>query len=92
MPPVYAVGVLFSYFSSRYFIFRQTVSARSSIPKYVLALAVAFAVNQAVLLGMSKMLGPAPAMRFLAQVVAMGTYTVVNFTLCRVWVFRAARP
>jgi putative flippase GtrA len=88
----YAVGMVFSYFLSRYFVFQQPVSARSSILKYLATMAIAFAINQFVLLLAGKLLGAAPAMRLLAQVLAMGSYTLVNFILCRAWVFAGPPP
>ena len=85
----YGAGMILSYFLNRFFVFGGTESARSTVPKYLAALAIAFAVNQLVLLVAGRVLGPAPEMRLLAQVVAMASYTVVNFALCRMWVFRA---
>jgi putative flippase GtrA len=86
----YAVGVVISYFLTRRFVFRQATDSKATAPKYAVAMAVAFCVNQAVLFAAGKLLGAAPEMRLLAQVAAVCSYTVVNFVICRAWVFRAA--
>jgi putative flippase GtrA len=88
----YAAGMALSYVLNRSFVFQNTATARSTLPKFIAAMAIAFAVNQAVLFLAGKLLGSAPQMRLAAQALAIGTYTVVNFGLCRFWVFRAAPP
>lgn len=87
----YAAGMALSYAMSRAFVFRRAAGAELTAPKFVGALAVAFAVNQLVLLIMGRALGPSQLMHFAAQVLAMASYTVVNFVLCRLWVFRKTR-
>jgi putative flippase GtrA len=87
----YAAGMALSYAMSRAFVFRRAAGAELTAPKFVAALAVAFAVNQAVLLVAGRALGPAQLMHFVAQVLAMASYTVVNFLLCRLWVFRQTK-
>jgi putative flippase GtrA len=84
----YAAGMVLSYAMSRAFVFRRAAGAELTAPKFVAALAIAFAVNQVVLLIAGRALGPAQAMHLAAQALAMGSYTVVNFLLCRFWVFR----
>jgi len=84
----YAAGMVLSYVLSRVFVFRRAAEGELTAPKFVAALAVAFAVNQLVLLTMGRALGPSQLMHFAAQVLAMASYTAVNFVLCRLWVFR----
>ena len=85
----YAAGMVLSYMLNRYFVFRPDIPARASVPKFLAAVVVAFGINQLVLYAAGQMLGHAPAMRLSAQVIAMVSYTLVNFILCRAWVFRS---
>jgi putative flippase GtrA len=86
----YAIAMILSYALNRLFVFRQGKQAKATLPKFVVAMALAFAVNQLMLLVTAKALGPAPVMRLAAQFAGMVTYTTVNFVLCRYWVFRMA--
>ncbi|MDB5498457.1 MAG: hypothetical protein JWP28_2488 [Phenylobacterium sp.] len=84
----YAAGMVLSYVMSRVFVFRRAAEAELTGPKFVASLAIAFVVNQVALLIVGRALGPSQLMHFAAQVLAMVSYTVVNFVLCRFWVFR----
>ncbi|HWU54504.1 MAG TPA: GtrA family protein [Rhizomicrobium sp.] len=83
----YLVGISFSFFLTRSLVFRSSRGAASTAWKYALAMACAFSINQLVLLGMGHLLGSSPIFRLIAQITAMASYTLVNFLLCRYWVF-----
>ena len=86
----YAVGICVSWLLQRRFVFRSDQSGWAAKARYITTIAISFGLNQAVLHGAGLVLGNEPLMRTVAQVVAMGTYTVVQFFLLRLWVFRAA--
>jgi putative flippase GtrA len=88
----YGVGVLSGFLLNRSFVFRSQGGYRSTGAKYFLMVILAFALNQAVLFAAGRVLGPGSWQHLLAQLCGMGTYTVVTFILCKVWVFREAQP
>ena len=85
----YGVGVLFGFLLNRSFVFRSQGGYRSTGAKYFAMVLLAFALNQAVLFVAGKVLGSGSWQHLLAQLCGMGTYTVVTFVLCKVWVFKA---
>ena len=87
----YVVGLVLGYVLSRRFVFRTEQSNRATGPRYLIAVAACFALNQAVL-GVSRSLLPdAPLGHALSQLAGMASYTAALFALSYVWVFRA-RP
>jgi putative flippase GtrA len=56
----------------------------------VAAVAVSFAANQAMLHLILTLLGHAAPARSAAQLMAIATYTALQFVLLRVWVFKSA--
>lgn len=85
----YAVGILVSWILQRRFVFRSRDAGWAAKTRYVTTIALAFAVNQAVLWAMPLLVGDSRPARVASQVVAMASYTVVQFILFRLWVFRA---
>ena len=85
----YAVGICFSFLLSRGFVFKSNGGAGTGLA-YGVAVLIAFLVNQAVVATAHALLGNAHIMLIIAQFAGMGSYTVVNFLLCRYWVFAAA--
>jgi putative flippase GtrA len=83
----YAVGVLVSFASSRLFVFRARRARPRAPLRYALAVALAFTVNQAVLTLARLVVPHGAAWQTLAQVAAVGSYTVVLFLLSHYWVF-----
>lgn len=81
----YAVGLGIGFLLNRGFVFRK--SGPGVLPRYLVVIAFAFVLNQAVLAGVRLILGDAPVARTLAQLAGMGVYTALNFVLCRYWVF-----
>lgn len=86
----YAVGIMVSWLLQRRFVFRSEQSGWATKARWITVIAISFGVNQGVLYLAHQVLGEAPLARTAAQIVAMGTYTVVQFILMRLWVFRAA--
>lgn len=84
----YAGGLASGYVLNRMFVFKSREDVGSTGLKYLVVVAIAFAVNQGVLALAGPLFGPMPLGRLAAQVTAMATYTVLTFIACRVWVFR----
>jgi putative flippase GtrA len=83
----YAVGLAIGFVLSRGFVFRSRESARSAGPRYLLAVAAAFALNQGVM-GLARALLPDAAWGHAAsQLAGMASYTVALFLISYLWVF-----
>jgi putative flippase GtrA len=85
----YAVGLTIGWSLQRRFVFRSDASGWATKAKYLTTIAGAFGLNQIVLAGMSYLTGDSDLERALSQLVAMATYTVVQFVVLRLWVFKA---
>lgn len=85
----YAVGLLVGWRLQRQFVFRSDAGGWGTKAKYVATIAAAFCLNQVVLAAMSHLVGDTDLERALAQLAAMATYTVVQFAVLRLWVFKA---
>jgi putative flippase GtrA len=85
----YLVGAALSFFLQGRFVFRGG-ARRGVAGRYLAAMLLAFAVNQAVLTVAGMALPQSPFGHAAAQLLAMGTYTATQFLLFRLWVFRAA--
>jgi putative flippase GtrA len=86
----YAAGALLGFVLARAFVFRGPVVEQRLKVRYVAALAAAFAINQAVLTAGAALLPDTDLGRTAAQLVALGSYTISQFALMRLWVFRRA--
>lgn len=84
----YAIGVCIAWVMHRRFVFRATESGWRVKAKYLATVTLAFALNQLVLAGVGHATGGAPQARIAAQVLAVVTYSAVQFILMRTWVFR----
>lgn len=87
----YLAGALLGLFLQSRFVFRHQGPARAAGLRYIVVMAIAFAVNQAVLNSAALAIPPTHLGRTAAQLLAMGSYTVTQFALFRLWVFRPAR-
>jgi putative flippase GtrA len=85
----YAVGICSGFVLSRRFVFRSGSSSRATAPRYLVTVLAGFCLNQAVLAEAHVVLGAGTLNHLVAQVCAMGSYTVSVFLACRLWVFRA---
>lgn len=87
----YGVGMTVSFALNRVFVFRHAGAVRKTGPKYLVAVAAAFFLNQAVLMLASRTLGDSAVAHAAAQITAMGSYTAALFLLSYLWVFRPQR-
>ena len=84
----YAVGIASGFLLSRKFVFRSAAGPSATAPKYLLTVLAGFCLNQLVLAEARRVLGAGTLEHLLAQLCAMGSYTVSVFLVCRYWVFR----
>src|SRR5436190_8515058 len=82
----YVVGISVSYVLQRSFVFGSRAAHGRTIGRYLVAAAVAFLINQAVLTLGLHVVGDAKLGRALAQLVAVGSYSVAFFVILRLWV------
>jgi len=87
----YAVGFAVGFALNRGFVFRSQAGVAAAGPRYLLAVAACYGLNLLVLQGMRAVLPPGDLARAIAQLCAMGSYTVALFALSRYWVFAGAR-
>lgn len=84
----YAAGMLLGFVLNRRFVFTGPSTVEGQKTRYLIAIAAAFCVNQAVLTAGAAILPHSDLGRTIAQVCAIGSYTVTQFLLMRLWVFR----
>jgi putative flippase GtrA len=84
----YLAGAALGLFLQQAFVFRGSARGGAVTLRYLLVMAAAFALNQAVLVLAGARLPPTAFGHTLAQLLAMGTYTATQFALFRLWVFR----
>lgn len=80
-------GFVLGYQLNRLWTFRGSLRVSNTAPRYVLAFALAYSANLAIL-GLGLRVGLHP---ILAQGAALAVYSLIFFVLCRVMVFPAAR-
>lgn len=85
----YGVGVVMSFALARSFVFRTDAGVGRTGPRYLLAVAAGFAMNQLALQAMLRVLGPGQVQHAIAQLTGITTYTGFVFLACQLWVFRA---
>src|SRR5512138_166001 len=86
----YALGVLVSWVLQRRYVFRSRQARWRDRAKFLAVVAASFLANQLVLAALHAALGQSVAARGAAQLLAMATYTTLQFLLLRFWVFPAA--
>ena len=84
----YAVGICIAWIMHRGFVFRATDTGWKVKTRYLTAVMLAFVLNQLVLAGVGHFAGRAPEARIVAQMLAVVTYSAVQFVLMRLWVFQ----
>jgi putative flippase GtrA len=81
----FAAGILASYVLHQGIVFRDRTTDRGTITRYIVSVALSFVLNQIIL---ELLVRSFPAGEtFFAQGVAVMTYTIVLFLLCRFWIF-----
>jgi putative flippase GtrA len=83
----YAAGLTFGFAMNRGWTFTHRGDLRRSVPRYLLAFAIAYSAN---LFMLAACLNTLRLHGNLAQACAMVTYSAIFFVLCRVFVFRRA--
>lgn len=83
----YAVGLLVSFALSRSFVFRSQDSVRKVGPRYLIAVAASFALNQLVMGAARPLLPDTPLGHAASQFAGMTSYTAALFLLSYFWVF-----
>jgi putative flippase GtrA len=86
----YATGIAASWLLQRRFVFRTDQAGWATKARFLATMAAAFGLNQAVLWLLARGLGDEPERRLVAQLIAVATYSTVQFLLLNGWVFRSA--
>jgi putative flippase GtrA len=81
----YGVALVVAYILNKTFVFKGSAPARKAVLRFLVAFALAFSTNQLVLIGLVRVLDFRPE---LAQVIAMGVYTVAFYLLNKNYVFK----
>lgn len=80
----YVIALIAAFILNKTFVFNQSTTDRSTIPKFIVAFGIAFGINQLVLISGYRLAGLDPK---IAQVFAMISYTVVFYILNKKFVF-----
>ena len=86
----YAAGFAAGYLLTRVFVFKARDKVGASTVRYLIAVAVCYGLNLAVLTLGRTILPRTNLFQLFAQLCAMGTYTVALFLASRYFVFRGA--
>lgn len=88
----YAVGICVSFVLSKVFVFKARRTTRSAPLRYIVAVAIAFALNQGVLTLAKLVLPTGKLWSVAAQGSAAVSYTAALFLLSHFWVFAHQPP
>jgi putative flippase GtrA len=80
----YVIALIAAFILNKTFVFNQSTTDRSTIPKFIVAFGIAFGINQLVLISGYRLAGLDPK---IAQVFAMISYTISFYTLNKKFVF-----
>lgn len=81
----YAVGILVSYLLNKSFTFQSKQSHRRDLPRFVLAMGIAFLCQFTFVSILYRFMG---VNAYIALVIGGGVYVVVGFVCSKVWVFK----
>lgn len=81
----YLVGIFVSYFLNRKFNFKNNDSHKKNLPKFIIAMVVAYLISLAFLSISYRML---VVNLYLSQIFSGIVYVIVGFQLSKVWVFK----
>lgn len=84
----YVVALIVAFLLNKTFVFSQSTTDRSTVPKYILAFAISFTLNQLVLMITYRWLGVHAE---IAQIFAMTSYTIAFYLLNKEFVFNKHR-
>ncbi|SEO62735.1 GtrA family protein [Pseudomonas zeae] len=80
----YVIALIAAFVLNKTFVFNQSTTDRSTIPKFIVAFSISFAINQLVLLAGYRWLGIDAE---IAQIFAMISYTIAFYLLNKKFVF-----
>ncbi|MDP9712896.1 UNVERIFIED_ORG: putative flippase GtrA [Pseudomonas fluorescens] len=80
----YVIALIAAFILNKTFVFNQSTTDRSTIPKFIVAFGIAFGINQLVLISGYRLAGLDPK---IAQVFAMISYTISFYALNKKFVF-----
>mgnify|MGYP000727003767 CR=1 FL=1 len=80
----YGAGLLLGYTINRSWTFKNTGKHRSTLPLYLLVMALGYLLNVAALFVLTRHFSLNP---YVAQLAGIGLYTAFTYTGCKQWVF-----
>jgi putative flippase GtrA len=80
----YVIALIAAFVLNKTFVFNQSTTDRSTIPKFIIAFSISFAINQLVLLAGYRWIGLDVK---IAQILAMVSYTIAFYVLNKKFVF-----
>ncbi|MFL1500450.1 GtrA family protein [Pseudomonas sp. O64] len=81
----YGIALVFAFLLNKVFVFNKSTFHSAMIPRFIVAFMVAFLINQLVLIVFHRVLDIRAE---IAQILAMGTYTVLFYILNKRYVFK----
>jgi putative flippase GtrA len=84
----YGVALIAAFLLNKTFVFSQSTTDQSTIPKFILAFAISFTLNQLALMIIYRWLGVHAE---IAQIFAMTSYTIAFYLLNKEFVFNKHR-
>lgn len=80
----YCIALVFAFLLNKVFVFNNSTFHTGMIPRFIAAFLMAFLINQLVLIALHRVVGIRAE---IAQILAMGTYTVLFYVLNKRYVF-----
>ncbi|WP_198919834.1 GtrA family protein [Pseudomonas chlororaphis subsp. aureofaciens] len=80
----YGIALVFAFLLNKVFVFKKSTFHRGMIPRFILAFLTAFLINQIILTMLHRALDIRAE---IAQILAMGTYTIIFYALNKRFVF-----
>lgn len=81
----YGVGIAFSYWLNKHFTFQSSNSHRRDLPRFVLAMGLAFICQLAVVSVLHRLAG---LNAYFAIICGGGVYVIVGFVCSKLWAFK----
>ncbi|WP_277588017.1 GtrA family protein [Pseudomonas chlororaphis] len=80
----YGIALVFAFLLNKVFVFKSSTFHHGMVPRFILAFLAAFLINQIILIVLHRVLDIRAE---IAQLLAMGTYTVIFYVLNKQFVF-----